>query len=87
VPDTETDQLLTLYRTLTPRQQQVFEQITAGKTNQMVADELGISVRTAEFHRAGIMKKFQAQNLADLTLARVHLEHYIADETSPDHGA
>jgi FixJ family two-component response regulator len=63
---------------LTPRERQVFEQITAGKSNQMVAAELGISVRTAEFHRAGVMKKLQAQNLADLTLTRVSLQDHIA---------
>lgn len=82
--DAETHELLELYRALTPREQQVFEQITAGKTNQMVADELGISVRTAEFHRAGVMKKLHAQNLADLTLRRVQLQSYIASEGPPD---
>ncbi|TVQ89183.1 MAG: DNA-binding response regulator [Chromatiaceae bacterium] len=80
-PDCEADQLLQLYRTLTPREQQVFEQITAGKSNRMVADELGISVRTAEFHRASVMKKLQANNLADLTLARVDLEKRMASAT------
>jgi len=83
-PDGEEGELLRLYRTLTPREQQVFEQITAGKTNKMVADELGISVRTAEFHRAGVMKKLQAQNLADLTLARVNLQDRIANATKLD---
>jgi FixJ family two-component response regulator len=77
-PDTETDALLQLYRTLTPREQQVFEQITAGKTNRMVADALGISVRTAEFHRAAVMKKLRVQNLADLTLLRVTIEERLA---------
>ncbi len=74
--------LLECYRTLTPREQQVFEQITAGKTNRMVADALGISVRTAEYHRAGVMKKMQTQNLADLTRARLSLQQYlISSET------
>lgn len=77
-PDGEADQLLELYRTLTRREQQVFEQITAGKSNRMVAEALGISVRTAEFHRAGVMKKLQAHNLADLTLARINIQERIA---------
>lgn len=82
-PDPEEDELLRLYRTLTPREQQVFEQITAGKTNQMVADDLGISVRTAEFHRAGVMKKLKAQNLAELTLLRVGLKAHLPVQPSP----
>lgn len=73
-PDGVSAELLGRYQTLTPREQQVFALITAGKTNQMVADELGISVRTAEFHRARVMKKLRVQNLADLTLARVQIE-------------
>ncbi|MBK5930695.1 response regulator transcription factor [Halochromatium salexigens] len=81
-PLTEVDQgLLERYRTLTPREQQVFEQITAGKTNRMVADELGISVRTAEFHRARVMKKLRTQNLADLTRARLSLQDHLLSET------
>ncbi|WP_462322479.1 response regulator transcription factor [Halochromatium sp.] len=81
--DSDLDQqLLERYRTLTPREQQVFEQITAGKTNRMVADALGISVRTAEFHRAGVMKKLQLQNLAELTVARMNLQEHIGAETA-----
>ncbi|MCG6896688.1 MAG: LuxR C-terminal-related transcriptional regulator [Thiocapsa sp.] len=75
--------VLQLYRTLTPREQQVFQEITAGKTNRMVADELGISVRTAEFHRARVMRKMQAHNLADLTLARVTIQDRMTSEGSP----
>jgi FixJ family two-component response regulator len=85
VPPNDADQrLLELYRTLTPREQQVFEQITVGKTNRMVADELGISIRTAEFHRASLMRKLQVQNLADLTLTRVHLQDRIGPVMKPD---
>lgn len=74
VDDEEADDLLKRFNELTPRQQQVFRSITAGQSNKEVADALGISVRTAEFHRARIMKKMDAHNLADLTLARVTIE-------------
>ncbi|MEA3641457.1 MAG: response regulator [Lamprobacter sp.] len=85
LPGREPDpQLLERYQTLTPREQQVFEQITAGKSNRMVADALGISVRTAEFHRAGVMRKLQLQNLADLTVARINLQDLIAASTDSD---
>jgi two-component system, LuxR family, response regulator FixJ len=69
--DAQADALMQRFRALTPREQQVFQCITAGQSNRAVAEELGISVRTAEFHRARIMKKMQTHNLADLTLARV----------------
>jgi two-component system response regulator FixJ len=84
-PDDETDELLQRYRTLSPREQQVFALITAGKSNQMVADDLGISVRTAEFHRARVMKKLKVQNLADLTLARVRIQQDAALELPIGH--
>jgi FixJ family two-component response regulator len=58
--------------------------ITSGKTNRMVADALGISVRTAEFHRARVMRKMQVRNLADLTLTRVAIQTRLGlDPTAP----
>jgi FixJ family two-component response regulator len=87
-PESEADErLLERYRTLTTREQQVFEQITAGKSNRMVADALGISVRTAEFHRARVMKKLQVQNLAELTLTRISIQECIALESKSDPNA
>lgn len=72
--DSDGDGLLRLYGTLTRREQQVFQMITSGHTNRMVAETLGISVRTAEFHRARVMKKMRVHNLADLTLTRVAIQ-------------
>ena len=77
-PDEDDEGLLERFGELTPRQQQVFRCITAGQSNKSVAEELGISVRTAEFHRARIMKTMQIHNLADLTLARVAIESRLA---------
>jgi FixJ family two-component response regulator len=82
-PMNEADAILQRYHELTPREQQVFHYITAGQTNRMVADELEISVRTAEFHRAGVMKKMQARNLADLTLTRVTIQDRLSKEPPP----
>jgi DNA-binding NarL/FixJ family response regulator len=50
----------------TPRQHQIIQLLAAGKINKEVADVLGISVRTAEAHRAQIMMKFHFHSLADL---------------------
>jgi two-component system, LuxR family, response regulator FixJ len=79
-PDPDVDATLQRYRALTPREQQVFHALTAGQTNRMIADALGISVRTAEFHRASLMKKMQAKNLADLTLTRVTIQDRLPKE-------
>ena len=51
---------------LTPRERQVMDLVVAGKLNKMVADELGISIKTVELHRANMMTKLGVRNLPDL---------------------
>ena len=51
---------------LTPREQQVLERIVAGRLNKQIADDLGISIKTVEAHRANIMEKLNAGTVADL---------------------
>lgn len=51
---------------LTPREQQVLERIVAGRLNKQIADDLGISIKTVEAHRASIMDKTNAGTVADL---------------------
>ncbi len=51
---------------LTPREQQVLERIVAGRLNKQIADDLGISIKTVEAHRANIMDKLHANTVADL---------------------
>jgi len=51
---------------LTPRELEVMNLLVAGKHNKVIADELNISVRTAEAHRAKVMKKLQADSLSDI---------------------
>lgn len=51
---------------LTPREQQVLERIVAGRLNKQIADDLGISIKTVEAHRASIMDKLRANTVADL---------------------
>lgn len=52
--------------TLTPRERQVMALVVAGKLNKLVADELGISIKTVELHRANMMNKLGVRNLPDL---------------------
>ena len=51
---------------LTDAERGVMELIVAGKTNKMMADELGLSIRAVEDRRARMMKKLDAKSRADL---------------------
>ena len=51
---------------LTSREAQVLERIVAGRLNKQIADDLGISIKTVEAHRANIMEKLGATTVADL---------------------
>ncbi len=51
---------------LTSRESQVLERIVAGRLNKQIADDLNISIKTVEAHRANIMEKLGANTVADL---------------------
>ena len=51
---------------LTGRERDVLNQITAGASNKEAGRALGISPRTVEVHRARVMEKLNAKNIADL---------------------
>jgi two-component system response regulator FixJ len=51
---------------LTPRERGVLDRLVQGRSNKVVAHELGISPRTVEIHRAHIMSKMEASSLSDL---------------------
>jgi FixJ family two-component response regulator len=51
---------------LTSREAQVLERIVAGRLNKQIADDLAISIKTVEAHRANIMEKLNANTVADL---------------------
>ncbi|SHE91768.1 two component transcriptional regulator, LuxR family [Lampropedia hyalina DSM 16112] len=51
---------------LTARESQVLERIVAGRLNKQIADDLNISIKTVEAHRANIMEKLDANTVADL---------------------
>jgi DNA-binding NarL/FixJ family response regulator len=56
---------------LTPRQRQVLALIGTGKKAPEIARQLGISERTAETHRAELVKRLGVQNLAQLYEAAI----------------
>jgi len=51
---------------LTARERETVQLIAEGKSNKEVATVLGISVKTAETHRAAIMRKLNLHSLSDL---------------------
>ncbi len=51
---------------LTQRERDVMRMVTSGKPNKVTADELGLSIKTVEAHRARVMQKLQVQSLPDL---------------------
>jgi len=51
---------------LTPREREVMDLVIAGKANKVIALELGLSMKTVEFHRAHMMKKMKVDSVAEL---------------------
>lgn len=54
------------YGSLTPREREVMALVTAGLMNKQVAGRLALSEITVKIHRGNLMRKMQAQSLADL---------------------
>jgi two-component system response regulator FixJ len=51
---------------LTPREREVLDRVVAGKQNRVIAEELAISVKTVEAHRAHLMEKLAVSSVAEL---------------------
>jgi len=51
---------------LSVRERQVLDALIVGRTNKIIAYDLGISPRTVEIYRAHVMGKMQARSLSDL---------------------
>ena len=54
---------------LSHREQEVVEKVVAGKMNREIAEELAISIKTVEAHRARLMEKLGANSVTDLVQA------------------
>lgn len=51
---------------LTPREREIVQLLAEGSSNKKVAGVLGISIRTAETHRASVLRKLNLDSLASL---------------------
>lgn len=63
---TDRIELAERFAALTAREREVLDRIIEGKSNKLIAEELDISVRTVEFHRANVMDKMRAESVAAL---------------------
>jgi two-component system response regulator FixJ len=71
---TEHERIRASFDSLTPREREVLALITRGKSNKVMAAELGVSQRTVEIHRARVMDKTGAASLAQLVRMAIDLE-------------
>jgi FixJ family two-component response regulator len=62
----ELDEIKKRYAKLTPREREVLPHVVSGLLNKQTAGELGTSEITIRIHRGQIMRKMQADSLADL---------------------
>jgi FixJ family two-component response regulator len=68
------------YASLTPREREVLSLVVSGLLNKQAAAQLGISEVTLQIHRGQVMRKMEAESLADLVRMGVKLG--IATRTS-----
>lgn len=55
--------------TLTQREREVLDLVIAGKVNRLIAEQMQISIKTVEAHRARIMEKLAVDSVAELVQA------------------
>lgn len=66
---------------LTPREREVMELLVSGKTNKVIAFDLGLSPKTIETHRTKVFQKMQVRTLVELT--RKVVSHQLAHSRDP----
>lgn len=62
----ERERIARRLESLTDREREVLELLTRGKQNKQIAQDLGVSPRTIEIHRARVMEKMEAESVAEL---------------------
>lgn len=76
----ERSSLLRRWNSLTPREQEVLQYTVAGFLNKQSAAELCITENTFQVHRGRVMRKMEADSLADLVRMSTRLEHLLHSE-------
>jgi FixJ family two-component response regulator len=70
----ERQQLLDKVAALSEREREVFHRVAAGEMNKVIAQDLGISVRTVEVHRSRVMERLGVRTLAQLVRIQIEAE-------------
>ncbi|PJZ52703.1 response regulator [Leptospira adleri] len=74
-PETEIkEELANIVKRLTKREREILNLLAEGKMNREIADELQLSVRTVETHRASIFKKLETENIIELGKILIQLK-------------
>ncbi len=66
-----------IHKNLSDREREVVQLLAEGKSSKEVAVVLGISVKTAETHRANILRKLEMHSLSELV--RYAIKHYMIE--------
>jgi FixJ family two-component response regulator len=62
----DTAHLLERFKSLTPREREVFMIVVTGRANKQIAAELKLSEMTVKIHRSQMMRKMKAKSLVEL---------------------
>ncbi|AOP34752.1 DNA-binding response regulator [Leptospira tipperaryensis] len=68
------EELGNIVKRLTKREREILNLLAEGKMNREIADELELSVRTVETHRASIFKKLETENIIELGKILIQLK-------------
>lgn len=82
------EQVLTALRarlaSLTPRERAILSEVSKGRLNKQIADDMGIKEATVKVHRSNMMRKIKASSLVELCrlVDTLNLSHEDADSPS-----
>jgi DNA-binding NarL/FixJ family response regulator len=64
---------------ITPRQREILRLVALGRTSHAIANELRLSIRTVETHRANLMARLGVNNTAELMREAIRLGFVVAN--------